>query len=361
MMKKEYLHTEDMDVGYRGKTLISHICLQVKGGQVVTLIGPNGSGKSTILKSIIRQLDLMGGTVYLDGTDMKCLTPRQSARKMAVLMTERVHPERMTCREVVSAGRYPYTGLMGILGREDQEKTDEALSMVGAMELASADFLELSDGQRQRILLARAICQEPELIVLDEPTSFLDIRYKLEILTIIKELVRKKQTAVLMSLHELDLVQRISDYVVCVNGSAVDRMGTPEEIFTSDYVRKLYGITAGSYCAELGFPEMEPAPGPPQVFVIGGNGTGLPVYRKLQRQGIPFAAGILHSNDVEYPVAKALAAEVIEERPFWPIREETFQKAAEVLAQCGKVICCIDSFGPMNEGNRRLAQLGKEK
>ena len=164
-----------------------------------------------------------------------------------------------------------------------------------------------------------------------------------------------------MSLHELDLAQRISDYVVCVNGSAVDRMGTPEEIFTSDYVRKLYGITAGSYCAELGFPEMEPAPGPPQVFVIGGNGTGLPVYRKLQRQGIPFAAGILHSNDVEYPVAKALAAEVIEERPFWPIREETFQKAAEVLAQCGKVICCIDSFGPMNEGNRRLAQLGKEK
>lgn len=107
MMNKEYLHTEDMDVGYRGKTLISHICLQVKGGQVVTLIGPNGSGKSTILKSIIRQLDLIGGTVYLDGTDMKCLTPRQSARKMAVLMTERIQPERMTCREVVSAGRYP--------------------------------------------------------------------------------------------------------------------------------------------------------------------------------------------------------------------------------------------------------------
>ena len=360
-MNEYFLYTDQMTVGYRGVPLMRDIAIHVKRGEILTLIGPNGAGKSTILKSLIRQLRLLGGKVYLGGRSMDAMREREIAEKLSVLMTERVHPERMTCGDVVSTGRYPYTGRLGILSDRDRQVVRESMEMVHAMDLYDTPFSQISDGQRQRVLLARAVCQEPDVIVLDEPTSFLDIRYKLELLAILKTLVRQRQVAVIMSLHELDLAQRISDYVVCVNGSAVDRMGTPEEIFTSDYVRKLYGITAGSYCAELGFPEMEPAPGPPQVFVIGGNGTGLPVYRKLQRQGIPFAAGILHSNDVEYPVAKALAAEVIEERPFWPIREETFQKAAEVLAQCGKVICCIDSFGPMNEGNRRLAQLGKEK
>lgn len=98
----------------------------------------------------------------------------------------------------------------------------------------------------------------------------------------------------LMSLHELDLAQKISDYIVCVNGNSIERCGVPEEIFTSTYITRLYGITKGSYQAELGCLEMEPAQGPPQVFVIGGNGSGIPVYRRLQRRGIPFAAGVLH-------------------------------------------------------------------
>ncbi len=353
----EYLRTDQMSVGYRGRALLSQICLQVSRGQVVTLIGPNGSGKSTILKSIIRQLELIGGAVYLDGTDAKTLSARQAARRMSVVMTGRVRPELMTCWDVVAAGRYPYTGRLGILGQEDREKVEEALDMVGARELAGLDFDCLSDGQRQRILLARAICQEPELIVLDEPTSYLDIRYKLELLTILKRLVEKKQVAVLMSLHELDLALRISDFVVCVNGKEVERMGPPEEILTSDYVKKLYGITVGSYHAELGFPELEPARGKPEVFVIGGNGTGIPVYRRLWRQGIPFAAGILHQNDTECLVAEALAVQVITEKPFWPIQEETFCQAAAVLKECREVICCIEEFGPMNEGNRRLAKL----
>ena len=120
----------------------------------------------------------------------------------------------------------------------------------------------------------------------------LDIRHKLELLTILKNLVRKKQVAVLMSLHELDLAQKLSDYIVCVNGDTIERWGTPEEIFTSPYITQLYGISKGSYHAELGCLEMEPVKGKPEVFVIGGNGSGIPVYRKLQRRGIPFAAGI---------------------------------------------------------------------
>ncbi len=360
-MAEDYIWTENMTVGYGKTPLIRQIGIHVRAGEIVTLIGPNGAGKSTILRSVIRQLGLLEGTVYLDGMPMKGMGEREIAKRMSILMTERIHPELMNCEDVVGTGRYPYTGRMGILTAEDRGKVREAMELVHAWDLASRDFSQISDGQKQRILLARAICQDPSVIVLDEPTSFLDIRHKLELLTILKDLVRRKKVAVLMSLHELDLAQKLSDYIVCVKGEYIERCGTPEEIFTSSYITGLYGITKGSYYAEFGCLEMEPVKGKPQVFVIGGNGSGIPVYRRLQRMGIPFAAGILHENDVDYPIARALASQVISEMPFEPIREETYDRAAEVLASCGQVICCLKEFGTLNEKNRKLAELGRDK
>lgn len=360
-MAQDYIYTENMAVGYGRIPLIEQIEIHVKRGEIVTLIGPNGAGKSTILKSVIRQLNLVGGTVWLDGTSMQFMPEKEIAKRMSVLMTDRIHPELMSCEDVVATGRYPYTGRMGILTAKDRMIVREAMELVHAWELAGQDFSQSSDGQKQRVLLARAICQEPEVIVLDEPTSFLDIRHKLELLTILKDLVREKKVAVLMSLHELDLAQKLSDYIVCVNQNSIERCGMPEEIFRSDYITKLYGITKGRYQAELGCLEMEPVGGTPRVFVIGGNGSGIPVYRRLQRQGIPFAAGILHENDIDYPVAKALAAKVISEKPFERIGEEAYRRAAAVLHTCDQVICCLSEFGTMNEKNRELAELGKEK
>lgn len=359
-MQQSFLHTEDMAVGYGGRPLIEHICLQVRRGEILTLIGPNGSGKSTILKSIIRQLSLIHGSVYLDGRSMAHMTAGEVAKRLSILMTERVHPELMTCEDVVSTGRYPYTGRLGVLTEADRKKVREALALVDGTALADRDFSRISDGQRQRILLARAICQEPEVIVLDEPTSFLDIRYKLELLTILKNMVRERGLAVILSLHELDLAQKISDYVVAVHHNAIERCGTPEEIFTSDYIMRLYDTDKGSYNADFGCLEMEPVKGAPAVFVIGGGGSGIPVYRQLQRRGIPFAAGVLHENDLDHPVAKALAAEVITEKGFEPISGAAFAQAARCMEGCEKVICTLKAFGTMNEQNRRLMELARK-
>lgn len=220
-----YLETKDLTVGYHGKPLIEDIALHVQRGRIVTLIGPNGSGKSTILKTIIGQLSKVSGTVFLDGKAMEARSRNEIARRMAILMTARMEPELMTCRDVVSSGRYPYTGRLGILQPEDQAIVERSLEQVGGMEFADRPFSAISDGQRQRILLARALCQEPEIIVLDEPTSFLDIRYKLELLTVLKRMVRENDLAVLLSLHELELAERISDTVVCVAGDRIDRIG----------------------------------------------------------------------------------------------------------------------------------------
>lgn len=354
MMEKSFVYTDQMTVGYDGKPLIKNIEIRLHQGEILTLIGPNGAGKSTILKSMTKQLRLVGGAVYLDGESMAKMTGKEIARKLSVVMTERLKTELMTCEDIVSTGRYPYTGTLGILSDHDREKVREAMEMVHATDLKDRDFTAISDGQRQRILLARAICQEPEVIILDEPTSFLDIRHKLELLNILKTMVLKNNLAVIMSLHELDLAQKISDTVVCVHGNQIEKYGPPEEIFTDEYIHHLYGVTDGSYNAHFGCLEMERPKGEPKVFVIAGNGSGIPVYRRLQRQGIPFATGVLQENDIDYEVAKALAVRVVAERPFEPVSEERFLEAREILTGCEKIICCVREFGSMNRKNQEL-------
>ncbi|MDO4340264.1 MAG: ABC transporter ATP-binding protein [Eubacteriales bacterium] len=358
-MKDYSIYTEQMTVGYDGKPLIRDIEIRLKKGEILTLIGPNGAGKSTILKSIIRQLKLVAGTVYLDGEMMHKMSGKEVARRLAVVMTERIRPEMMTCEDIVGTGRYPYTGALGILSSRDREKVLDAMETVHALEFKDRDFTAISDGQRQRVLLARAICQEPEIIVLDEPTSFLDIKHKLELLAILKRMVKERHTAVLMSLHELDLAQKVSDYVICVKGDHIQKYGTPEEIFSSRYIRDLYEIESGSYNAAFGCVEMEKPSGKPEVFVIGGNGKGIPVYRKLQRRGTAFIAGILHTNDLDYQVAKDLSAQVITEAPFEPIGDQAFRQAVEALGACHTVICTQSRFGTMNRRNEELLNEAK--
>lgn len=237
-----YISTEKMTVGYRNIPLIKNIELNVKPGEILTLIGPNGSGKSTILKSITKQLSLISGTVYLDRQSMQSMTEQEISKKMSVVMTERLQAELMTCEDVVSTGRYPYTGRLGILTAHDKEKVREAMEMVHALDLKDRDFSVISDGQRQRILLARAICQEPEIIVLDEPTSFLDIRHKMEFLKILRKMAKDLNKTVIMSLHEIELAYKISDKILCVKGDSIEHFGKPEEIFTEDRIKELFEL-----------------------------------------------------------------------------------------------------------------------
>ena len=355
-----YLYTARLAVGYGGKPLIENICLHVRRGEIMTLIGPNGGGKSSILKTLARQLTPMAGAAYLDKQALGQMAEKELAQRLAIVTTERIDPELMTCRDIVSTGRYPYTGRLGLLRAEDRTIVENAMAQVHAGELAELPFAQVSDGQRQRVLLARALCQQPDVILLDEPTSFLDIHHKLELLDILKNLVRQQRLAVVMSLHELDLAQRVSDTVVCVEKSGALRMGPPEQIFTEENIRALYGLTQESYNPLFGCAELPPVQGEPQIFVIGGGGSGIPVYRRLQRMGVPFAAGILHRNDLDYPVARALAAELVEEAAYQPVTAGTLARALAVLERCGKAVCTLPAFGPLNEANRLLWEAAKQ-
>ena len=343
MEEKDYLYTEGLSVGYGGVPLIRDITLGLKKGEILTLIGPNGAGKTTILKSLIRQLAPLGGAVFLDGRETGAISGKEWSRKLSVVLTDRVRTELMTCEDVVATGRYPYTGRFGVLSKEDQRIVREAMELVHIAELSDRDFMQTSDGQKQRVMLARAICQGPELLVLDEPTSFLDMRYKLEFLSILQQMSRTRNLSVILSLHELDLAGRISDKIACVRDDRIDRFGTPEEIFSEGYIPELYRMTIGSYDERTGNLELEPARGEPEVFVLSGGGSGTEVYRRLQREGIPFAAGILWENDLDYPSAKALAVEVVSVKAFCRIDAGIRKRAKALIDRCRQVICTLDA------------------
>ncbi len=247
-----FFKTEQLTVGYNGQPVIKNIEVTLKKGQILTLIGPNGSGKSTILKSITKQLNLIGGVIYIDGISIAKIDKREMSRLMAIVLTERPKPELMTCEDVVAVGRYPYTGMLGILSENDKEKVQDALAMVNASDLKDRSFSEISDGQLQRIMLARVICQEPEIIVLDEPTAFLDIRYAIEILDILRNMTNRYGVTVIMSLHELNYAKRVSDFVMCVKGGCVLYLDSPDAIFNENVISRLYDLPNGAYTELFG-------------------------------------------------------------------------------------------------------------
>ncbi len=355
-----YFESKKLSVGYEGKALIKDIDISLEKGRILTLIGPNGAGKSTILKSITRQLDIIGGTVYIGEDELSRMSQKNLAKQMAVVLTDRIRPELMSCEEVVAMGRYPYTNMFGKLTPQDKQAVSDALKKVNAQDLAQQDFMTLSDGQRQRIMLARAICQQPQIIVLDEPTAYLDIRHKVELLDILREMAHNGIT-VIMSLHEIDLAVKISDLLLCVKGSHIAAFGTPEEILKENTIDNLYQIDKGSYNLLFGSVELAKPKGNPKVFVVAGLGRGIACYRNLQKKEIPFATGIIFENDVDFQVAKDLSDFVVASPAFEMPTEKEFEKAVQIMQDCTAVIDAGTPIGTFNSINQRLLNAAKQK
>ena len=360
-MRNGTLQAEGLTAGYGEKAVVENANFEAYPGQILCLIGPNGAGKSTLLKTVLGQLPPLAGEVRLGGRKLKEMGEREVARCCAAVLTARPEPERMRCDEVVALGRYPYTGWLGTLSPDDRRIVRKSMEQVGIMELAGLDYRELSDGQRQRVMLARAICQEPQLLVLDEPTSFLDIRYKLEFLDLLRSLVRERQLTVIMSMHELDLAQKVSDTLLCMKEGKIVCRGRPDVVFSADVVQRLFNLEEGRFDPVFASAELTSVPGPPRIFVIGGGGCGAAVYRRLQRLGIPFAAGVLQENDLDLPAARALAATVICSPAFEPASEAATEEALSVLSSCEAVICPTDGSGSIASGNRRLLDCARDK
>lgn len=280
------------------------------------------------------------------------MKPAELAKKMSVMFTERGDVGFLTVFDIVALGRYPYSGVFGKLSKRDIDVILDCLKIVNAEHLADRFFFEMSDGEKQKVLIARALAQEPEVVLMDEPTSFLDAKHKIETMLLLRKIAIEKEVAIVLTTHDIELALRICDRVLLVRDGRIVCEGIPEEVITTENLNKVYDISSAYFDESLGSFEIRNR-GNAKAHIVCGAGTGIKLMRFLAKKGIGFTVGVLHKNDVDYAVAKCVANTVVSEEPYKPISEENFRKAIE-LAE-GKII--IDTGFPVGDLNRKNLDL----
>lgn len=240
----EAIKIKDLDVAYEQKYIIQNMNLEIPKGKITMIIGSNGCGKSTLLKTIARIITPKKGEIQLNGVNIKNQAPKEIAQKMAVLPQSPSVPSGLLVKELVAYGRFPYQKAMGGLKQEDMDKVQEAMEDTGIIEFADRSVESLSGGQRQRAWIAMALAQETEILVLDEPTTYLDMAHQLEILLLLKKLNKEQNRTIIMVLHELNNATKFADYLIGVKEGKVIFKGVPLEVITKENLRQLYGIDA---------------------------------------------------------------------------------------------------------------------
>ncbi|HCL4437472.1 iron-dicitrate transporter ATP-binding subunit [Clostridium botulinum] len=236
--------TTNLAIAYEDKLIVNGLNMNIPKGKITTIIGPNGCGKSTVLKTVGRILKAKEGLVYLNGDDIRNLSTKEVAQKMAILPQSPQAQGGLTVGELVSYGRFPHKKGFGKLSPEDKKVIEWALDITKLTELEVTMVDNLSGGQRQRVWIAMALAQQTDLILLDEPTTYLDMAYQLEVLELLYNLNREESCTIVMVLHDLNLAARFADYMIAIRSGNIIRCGTPKEIMTKEVLKDTFNIDA---------------------------------------------------------------------------------------------------------------------
>ena len=236
------LRTEAVSLGYGERTVVHAVDLDVPDGQVTVVVGPNACGKSTLLRGLARLVRARSGAVLLDGEVIHRRPTREVARRLALLPQDPVPPDGVTVADLVARGRHPHQGAFSRWGAADRAAVEEAMVLTGVADLAGRVVDELSGGQRQRVWIAMALAQGTDLLLLDEPTTYLDVAHQVEMLDLVAELNARSGTTVVMVLHDLNLAARYADRLVAMKDGVVVAEGTPAEVVTSARVEAVFGL-----------------------------------------------------------------------------------------------------------------------
>ena len=252
---------EAITVGYDGRVVISDLDFAVPAGKVTVIVGPNACGKSTLLRSMAGLHPLTAGSVLLDGSSIEQLGRKRVARTVGVLPQSSIAPDGVRVAELVARGRYPHQGWFGLARSDDDLVVAKALADTGAADLADRRVDELSGGQRQRVWIAMVLAQATDIVLLDEPTTYLDVTHQLDLLDLLAELNHERGTTVVMVLHELNLAARYADHLVMMRDGAIVEQGVPANIVTTESIRHVFGLD----CQVV----PDPVSGTPLVVPIG--------------------------------------------------------------------------------------------
>ncbi|MDO5031191.1 ABC transporter ATP-binding protein [Corynebacterium sp.] len=236
------LSAHGVSLDYGGAPIIADLSVDIRPGAITSIVGPNGCGKSTLLRSLARLLRPASGSIVLDGADIAQMPTKLLARSLGLLPQTPSAPEGITVGDLVGRGRTPHQGLLGRWSQEDYDVVAESMDATGVTELAERPIDELSGGQRQRVWIAMALAQRTDILLLDEPTTYLDIKHQLDILDLVCELNEKRGTTIVMVIHDLNMAARYSHELIALRGGAVRAQGSPREVITEDTVRDVFGI-----------------------------------------------------------------------------------------------------------------------
>ncbi len=366
-LSRPLLQLNHVTFAYGGRAqqpLLYEVNLNVHSGEMVGLLGPNGSGKTTLLRLMSGVLRPQQGSIWLENRDLRHWGRRGAAQHIAVVPQELHMPFAFTVEDMVSLGRTPFISFLGSQGKRDFHIIQQAMNSAGITPLAHRVFNELSGGERQRVMVAMALAQQPKILLLDEPTSHLDIRYQIEILELAQQLNRETHVTVIAAMHDLNLAARYFPRLLLFQRGIVAD-GGPAEVLESGLLSRVYGVnvqvgilSGAEHLSVLppGSESINREHDPrhlPKVHVIAGGGSGSILMRALADAAIPFTAGALNIGDSDHTLALRLAARVITEQPYAPISSQAIAQVRDSLAQASALILCPTPIGP---GNLALLQ-----
>ncbi|MGE5599444.1 MAG: ABC transporter ATP-binding protein [Bacteroidota bacterium] len=346
----------------RERPVLDRLNFAVPAGCVTGLLGANGSGKSTLLRLFAGTLHPCAGRIELCGADLRRLSRRAIARRLAVVPQGDPGISSFTVRELVAMGRYPWQTWYAPSSSVDDAAVDEALSSVGLTALASRRAEYLSGGERQLVQVAMALAQRPEILLLDEPTTYLDIRHQIELLDLVSAECRRRGRTVVMILHDLNLAALYADRLALLHAGRVLAGGAPAEVLTPSNLARAFGIEADVVHGAYGRPHVILRPGRlnarrdgPRVHVIGGGGTAANLLGVLSGLGYRISLGVANQGDLDAILAREHGVETVLVPPGRPVDEEASARCRALVEKASALIVANAPFGPGNLPNLRLA------
>lgn len=365
------LRISGIDCYYGSIRALENVTFSVRGGEFIGILGPNGSGKTTLLRAISRTLTPKVGTVFLDNINIYDMESREVAKNVAVVPQETIATFDFTVLDIVLMGRNPYIDRFRIESREDLAIAKRVMELTNTWDLADRRVNELSGGEKQLVIIARALTQEPKVLLLDEPTTHLDIGHQINIMDILKGVCKEKKLVVLAVFHDFNLATRYCDSAVLMNNGSISSIGLVDTVLTGENIKKVFRvdmivkrhpITDSLYVVPLSISRSKiTQPKDMIVHIICGHGTGAPIMKLLLELGYGVTAGVLSTLDTDYDAARTLGIPVVTEAPFSPITEENHKANLTMIDRASAIVVSNVPFGYGNLKNLEAAKVALEK
>lgn len=373
------LEIKDVNTYYGSVKVLEDVDFSAAHGELLGIIGPNGSGKTTLLRTISRILKPRVGTILLEGKEVKEMKDKEFSRNFAAVPQDTSVSFDFSALDIVLMGRNPHLGRLELETERDIEIARRCMELTNCWHLSERQITELSGGERQLVIIARALTQEPRVLLLDEPTSHLDINYQIEIMGLLKRLTSYEGLIVIAVIHDLNLAAQYCDRLILLHEGKIISMGSQQEVLTVENIKNTFGadvivkrhaLTNQCYVS----PVPSPVKRQPKsilassrnntditIHLICGGGEGAGLMHLLSEKGYKVTAGVVNMMDTDYEVAQLLSIPVVTEAPFSPITEEAFQAHLALIEKADVVVLCSIPFGFGNLKNMDAAEVALER